>query len=119
MSVDIHLDDLGPTVTLVDVGAGVGSLVLQLLKRYPRWKAVLQDVAEVIPEARQFWQDNMPEALETGRISFLAHDFFEPTPLPPAPEDFPYVFLIKNVLHNWPDDMSKLILQASDLLVQP
>ncbi|KZO89654.1 S-adenosyl-L-methionine-dependent methyltransferase [Calocera viscosa TUFC12733] len=109
--VDVHLDDLGPAITLVDIGAGHGGLVMQFLKRHPGWKAILQDRAEVIPEARQFWQDNMPEALDTGRISFLPHSFFEPTPLPPAPEDYPYVFLIKAVLHNWPDDTVKLMLQ--------
>jgi len=111
VTLDVHLDDLGPNITLVDIGAGHGGLAMQFLKRYPRWNAVLQDRAEVIPEARQFWQDNMPEAMETGRVSFLPHSFFDPTPLPPTSDGSPYVFLIKSVLHNWPDDTVKLMLQ--------
>ncbi|KZT57859.1 S-adenosyl-L-methionine-dependent methyltransferase [Calocera cornea HHB12733] len=111
ISADVYLDDLGPKITLVDIGAGHGGMVMQFLKRHPEWKAVLQDREEVIPAARQFWQDNMPEALETGRISFLVHSFFESTPLPPASEGYPYVFMIKSTLHNWPDDTVKLMLQ--------
>ncbi|EJU00008.1 S-adenosyl-L-methionine-dependent methyltransferase [Dacryopinax primogenitus] len=114
ISADVHLDDLGSSITLVDVGAGHGGMSMQFLKHHPGWKAILQDRAEVIPQARQatqFWKDNMPDALETDRVSFLAHSFLEPTPLPPAPEGSPYVFLIKSVLHNWPDDMVKLMLE--------
>ncbi|KZT57857.1 S-adenosyl-L-methionine-dependent methyltransferase [Calocera cornea HHB12733] len=114
---DAVLSDLGPTITLVDVGGGRGGLVMQLLKRYPGWKAVIQDTAEVIAETRQFWQDNMPEGLNEGRVTFLAHSFLEPTPLPPVPDDCPYVFFLKNVLHNWPDDAVKMILNVRAITI--
>ncbi|EJU00014.1 S-adenosyl-L-methionine-dependent methyltransferase [Dacryopinax primogenitus] len=108
---DLPVQDLGPNITLVDIGSGVGGLPMQLLKRNPGWKAVLQDQEILIPQMESFWKKDAPEIVESGRVTFLGHSFFEPTPLPPAPKDSPYVFMIKSVLHNWPDDLAAKILE--------
>ncbi|EJU00015.1 S-adenosyl-L-methionine-dependent methyltransferase [Dacryopinax primogenitus] len=108
---DLPVQDLGPKVTLVDVGSGVGGLSMQLMKRNPGWKLVLQDQQVLIPQMEAFWKKDVPEIVESGRVTFLGHSFFEPAPLPPAPEDSPYVFMIKSVLHNWPDDLAAKILE--------
>ncbi|EJU00023.1 S-adenosyl-L-methionine-dependent methyltransferase [Dacryopinax primogenitus] len=111
--VDLPIEDFGPNITLVDIGGGVGGLTMQFLKRYPGWKAVLQDQKVVIPQAEAFWRKEAPEIVDAGRVTFLGHSFFEPFPLPPAPEDCPYVFMLKDVIHDWPDDLTTRILKVS------
>ncbi|KZT57856.1 S-adenosyl-L-methionine-dependent methyltransferase [Calocera cornea HHB12733] len=110
--VDLPVEDLGTHITLVDVGSGFGALAMQFLKQYPGWQAVLQDQPAVISEAESFWKREASEIVEAGRVSFLGHSFFEPTVLPPAREGSPYVFMIKSVLHNWPDDLAANILEV-------
>ncbi|KAI1662593.1 putative O-methyltransferase [Daldinia decipiens] len=67
---------------VVDVGGGVGSFDLQLARLYPELRFV-----------------EFPEALESGRVQFVAHDFFKPNPIKEAD-----IYWMRHVLHDWNDE---------------
>jgi MinD-like ATPase involved in chromosome partitioning or flagellar assembly len=43
---------------IVDVGGGIGSSTLQLIKAYPHLRYVVQDRAKVITDAARVWMFN-------------------------------------------------------------
>ena len=88
--------------TLVDVGGGVGQLVVAALRRYPRLEAVLFDRAPVIERARR----RISDAGLEERCRLVAGDFFVGVP---AGGD---VYVLSHVIHNWDDDQSRTILRT-------
>ncbi|TFL01361.1 S-adenosyl-L-methionine-dependent methyltransferase [Pterulicium gracile] len=88
---DPKADDL-----IVDVGGGTGTLSLVLARERPDLRHVVQDQAEVIDNARQFWVAEAPEIFGTGRIKLEVHDSFTPQPTNNAS-----VYILRNILHDW------------------
>ncbi|KAH7909090.1 S-adenosyl-L-methionine-dependent methyltransferase, partial [Hygrophoropsis aurantiaca] len=85
--------------TIVDVGGGIGSTTMLLAR------AFVQDRPVVVGLGLQAWRAQCPEMLDEGRVEFQEHDFFAPQPvLRPA------LFLLRVVLHDWPDDAARRIL---------
>ena len=84
VKVDYPWESLAPNTTLVDVGAGQGSVSMHILRRVydkvPTLKVVLQDRPQHLEQARKFWAHELPAALEEGRVAFEVHDFFEENP---------------------------------------
>ncbi|KND89113.1 Sterigmatocystin 8-O-methyltransferase [Tolypocladium ophioglossoides CBS 100239] len=119
------------SATVVDVGGGVGKspsrgnsrvlsesmlmdecptggFCLQLSQLYPDLKFVLQDRGDAIEKARsEVWPRENAAALESGRIDFEVHDFFDVNPVRGAD-----VYWLRYVLHNWSDDYCVRILGA-------
>jgi SAM-dependent methyltransferase len=95
---DVALLDLVGTV--VDVGGGRGTLLAELLTRRPTLRGVLFDRPHVVEAARHRFE----AAGLLERCELVSGDFFDAVP---AGAD---VYVLKHVLHNWPDD------QARDLL---
>ncbi|KAF2209135.1 hypothetical protein CERZMDRAFT_87114 [Cercospora zeae-maydis SCOH1-5] len=90
---------LGPA-SIVDVGGSDGSLAAMLSRKHPNLNFTVQDLPRVEEDFKaQHYSDIC------GRIKFHAHDFFEPQP---GKAD---VFLMKHVLHNWPDKYAVRILR--------
>ncbi|PCH35121.1 S-adenosyl-L-methionine-dependent methyltransferase [Wolfiporia cocos MD-104 SS10] len=85
---------------VIDCGGGVGSVSLPIVQTCPHIHLIVQDTERVVAEAPAFWQANQPEALAQGRVSFQAHDFFQPQP---AVNNNVAVFLLRMIMHNWPD----------------
>ncbi|KZT01060.1 S-adenosyl-L-methionine-dependent methyltransferase [Laetiporus sulphureus 93-53] len=85
---------------VVDCGGGVGSVSLPIVQTCPQIHLVVQDTGPVVAEAPAFWQTKQPEALAQGRVSFQAHNFFEPQP---AANSNVSVYLLRMIMHNWPD----------------
>ncbi|CAA7266025.1 unnamed protein product [Cyclocybe aegerita] len=83
---------------VVDVGGGLGTACLPVAREYPDLQIIVQDLPTVIENAKELWQKENPGALESGRVKLEAHDFFQPQPHRGAD-----VFLLKQVLHDWPD----------------
>jgi len=108
---DYPWEALGSDITLVDIGAGNGAMTLELLLRNAGWKAVIVDTEDTIPLSRQYWQSKAPALVEAHRVTFLAHDLMEEIPLRPREDGSEYVFMLKTVLHNWPDDACLRIIQ--------
>jgi hypothetical protein len=54
---------------------------MQLVKRYPSIRLVLQDLPEEIEAAeRKVWPERCPEAIAERRIDFVPLDFFKGSP---------------------------------------
>ncbi|KAH9829165.1 S-adenosyl-L-methionine-dependent methyltransferase [Rhodofomes roseus] len=85
--------------TIVDVGGGVGSMCTELAKVFPNLQFVVQDLAAAIEQAKSYWKAEDPKALGTGRVELMVHDFFKEQPVKGAA-----VYLLRCVLHDWPDD---------------
>lgn len=48
---------------------------------FPSMKLVVQDRAQIIDQARSFWEREQPDALEKGRVQLIPHDFFKENPI--------------------------------------
>lgn len=104
---DFPWADLGEA-TVVDVGGGVGGFVLQRLPMYPNLKFVVQDRQENAERGeREVFPREAPNAVSSGRVQFMAHDFFTPNPVKHAS-----VYWLRGILHDWSDEYCVAILKA-------
>ncbi|OTA96462.1 hypothetical protein M434DRAFT_374504 [Hypoxylon sp. CO27-5] len=101
---DFPWKELGNAL-VVDVGGGVGSFDLQLARMYPELRFVVQDQAVATEQGFSMWQREFPEALESGRVKFVTHDFFKPNPVKGAD-----IYWMRHVLHDWEDENCVRIL---------
>ncbi|PFH49598.1 hypothetical protein AMATHDRAFT_147362 [Amanita thiersii Skay4041] len=103
---------------VVDVGGGIGSTSLLLASAFSSeddglgLKFTIQDRSVVVDIGEKAWKAQSPELLESGAVKFqgmwsvsIMHDFFTPQPVKDAA-----VFLLRVVLHDWPDDFAHQIL---------
>ncbi|KAF9066979.1 S-adenosyl-L-methionine-dependent methyltransferase [Rhodocollybia butyracea] len=100
--------------TIVDVGGGIGSTSMLLAHAYSDGsqdddalglKFVIQDREVVVDMGQKAWKAKCPELLESGIAQFQVHDFFTPQPIKNAA-----VFILRVVLHDWPDAFAQRIL---------
>jgi hypothetical protein len=84
-----------------DVGGGRGSLLSELLIRHPHLRAVLCDGAGVLDSARSLLEARGV----AGRVELVPTNFFEA--VPPGAD----AYLMKNILHDWDDERSLVILR--------
>ncbi len=94
---------------VMDVGGGYGELLAQVLITYPTAKGVLFDMEHAISKAR----DAFAERGLAARCEFVTGDFF--ASVPPGAD----VYMLKSVIHDWPDDRAITILQACRRAMQP
>jgi hypothetical protein len=81
--------------TVVDVGGGNGSLLLELLRRQPGLRGVVFDLPETTRDEDAFGD----------RCTFVAGDFFDDVP----PGD---VYVLSTILHDWDDESAASILRT-------
>lgn len=85
-----------------------GGFSLQLSRLYSDLSFVIQDRAPVLKQAESdVWVKENPSALETGRVSFVPHDFFQTNPTVGAD-----VYWLRYILHDWSDEYCVRILSA-------
>ena len=99
---DIELSGGWETVrTVVDVGGGTGAMLASLLRRHPRARGILVDLPGTVARAG--------EIIESfgvgGRVAVEGQSFFDPLP---GGAD---LYLLKNVLNDWPDEPTVAILR--------
>jgi hypothetical protein len=82
--------------TVVDVGGGNGSLLLDLAARRPGFRGIVFDRPETIRDEA---------ALAAAGIEFVGGSFFERVPAGD-------VYVLGTVLHDWPDDLAAAILST-------
>ena len=70
-----------------------GGMSLELAKRFPSLNFVLQDRASVVEKAKVVWAREVPGVVASGRIKFMAHDFFTEQPIKRAE-----VYLMRHIL---------------------
>ncbi|KZT70030.1 O-methyltransferase [Daedalea quercina L-15889] len=91
---------LAPGSIVLDCGGGVGSVSLPIVQSCPQINLIVQDTSPVVAEGPIFWQANHPQALAQGRVTFQGHSFFESQP---AENKNVAVWLLRMIMHNWPD----------------
>jgi len=93
--------DFGHWGSLMDVGGGDGLLLAAILKAYPSLRGVLADQQYVLSRAQNWaiWADLR------NRIAFEPIDFFQSVPATCR------AYLMKNVIHDWNDELALKILR--------
>jgi hypothetical protein len=93
---DIELNDGWDSVrTMVDVGGGTGAMLVSLLDRHPGVRGILVDLPGTVARAQ----------IDDPRLAVSGQSFFDPLP---AGGD---LYLLKNVLNDWPDEPTAAILR--------
>lgn len=89
--------------TVLDLGGGQGSLLIEMLRAAPEVHGILFDLPEVIDRAQRRPEfDDLKE-----RVTFQGGDFTKEIPVKAD------LILLKRVLHNWDDDDAKRILEKA------
>jgi hypothetical protein len=96
-----QLFDFAPMRSVVDVGGGLGTLLVEVLMRFSHLRGILVDRPAVITQAEAALADNPHRA----RIELCAADFFEQVPQGAD------VYVLKHVLHNWDDERAECLLR--------
>ncbi|KAG6900056.1 hypothetical protein C0993_003542 [Termitomyces sp. T159_Od127] len=99
---------------VVDVGGGIGTSSLAVARKNDHLEFVVQDLPAVCAAATAYWRKEFPEILDTGRLSFAPHDFFNPQPVANAS-----VFILKQILHDWSDPYCVRILKELRAAAKP
>ncbi|KAI4098278.1 MAG: hypothetical protein LQ339_006537 [Xanthoria mediterranea] len=99
---------------VVDVGGGVGGFVLQLLPVYPQLKFVVQDRVENVKQGEEIFPREAPDAIPSGRVRFMAHDFFQENPVKGAD-----VYWLRGILHDWSDEYCVQIFKGLKAAMSP
>lgn len=81
--------------TVVDIGGGNGTVLVELVRHRPGLRGVVFDLAETNRDEEAFGE----------RIRFVAGNFFEAVP----PGD---VFVLSKILHDWDDERAGVILRT-------
>jgi hypothetical protein len=87
--------------TLVDVGGGNGSLLIETLRRHGQMRGVLYDRPDVVERARAY----LEAAGLTERCTAVGGNFFES--IPPGGD----AYLMRHIIHDWDDEKSLTILK--------
>ncbi|WP_017613925.1 methyltransferase [Nocardiopsis salina] len=94
--------DFSEVRRVVDVGGGNGMLLAEILRAYPQVEGVLLEVPRVAGAA----QEHLREQGLSERCRVVAGDFFAEVP------EGGDVYLLKGVLHNWPEREALQILRS-------
>jgi hypothetical protein len=92
---------LPPKSIVVDVGGSQGHVSVHLARAFPHLRFVVQDMEVVIQGADAKIPDDVKD-----RVELMSHDMFTQQPVKEAD-----VYLLRYVLHDWPDKYCVKILQ--------
>tara|TARA_R110002095_G_scaffold201441_1_gene182303 strand:- start:195 stop:1202 length:1008 start_codon:yes stop_codon:yes gene_type:complete len=93
--------DFSGIQTLMDVGGGNGSNIVNLLQNYPEMKGILFDLPQVVERA----EPHIEQAGLTDRCQLIGGSFFESVP---AGAD---AIFLRHIIHDWDDEKSLTILR--------
>jgi 6-hydroxytryprostatin B O-methyltransferase len=91
---------------IVDVGGSTGTAAIVLAKTFPHLSFVVEDLPANADSGRKAVAAGSLPPDVASRITFQAHDFMQPQPVRGAD-----VYLLRMILHDWPDDASARILR--------
>lgn len=92
--------DLSRFRTLCDLGGATGHLAIAACERYPNLRAIVFDLAPVVPIARE----QLERSPARDRIQVIAGDFFADG-LPPAD-----LYALGRILHDWSEEKIRSLL---------
>lgn len=101
--------DLRPHHIVVDVGGGIGALLVTILKANPNLRGVVYDLPSLTGEAR----NHLAASGVSDRCEFRPGSAFESIP---SGGD---VYVMSRVLHDWPDDRALTILRNCRAVIPP
>lgn len=101
--------DFSGIPTLMDVGGGLGELMIAILKAYPSMRGIVFDLPHCAEGARK----NFAEAGVAARCEFMGGSFFESVP---AGAD---AIIMKNIVHDWNDERAELLLRNCHGALKP
>jgi O-methyltransferase domain/Dimerisation domain len=101
--------DFGPYPTIVDVGGGHGRLLAAILTTTPGAHAVLYDLSQVVASAATLLREHNV----ADRVRIASGSFFDG--VPPGGD----AYVLKNVIHDWPDDKAVHILRRVRAAAHP
>lgn len=87
--------------TIVDIGGGHGGVSRALANATSNIQFIVQDLPGTVEEGQRILPSHLKD-----RISFQAHDFFNPQPVQGAS-----IYFFRSILHNWPDGYVEQILR--------
>ncbi|KAF5021128.1 hypothetical protein F66182_6828 [Fusarium sp. NRRL 66182] len=90
---------------VVDIGGSGGSTAIMLATAFPQLRLVVEDLPDPISNARARLTELTDDV--KGRIQILEYDFFTTQPIKNA-----QVYLLRTILHDWPDIDAVKILQG-------
>ncbi|KAF2166409.1 hypothetical protein M409DRAFT_54760 [Zasmidium cellare ATCC 36951] len=88
---------------VVDIGGSSGHASIALARSYPELRLIVQDLPKVI-ETSVAQASSLEDSVKS-RVTFQGHSFFEPQPVKDAD-----LYLLRMILHDWPNDEAKTIL---------
>jgi O-methyltransferase domain/Dimerisation domain len=88
--------------TVIDVGGGNGSLLIELLQRQPGLRGIVFDLPETVRD----------EETLGDRIEFVEGSFFESVPTGD-------IYVLSTILHDWDDDSATAILRTISASASP
>lgn len=100
-----HRYDFSAVRTVIDVGGGDGTMLAGILARHPHLRGVCVDRPSVCARAGATLRASADDRI-ADRIAFRPADIFDEVP------DGGDRYLLKNVLHDWPEDACVRILAA-------
>ncbi|KAK3944724.1 6-hydroxytryprostatin B O-methyltransferase [Diplogelasinospora grovesii] len=90
---------------VVDVGGSTGNAAIALSRAYPDLRFVVQDLPENADAGRKAAEKTLPRDI-LERVTFQGHDFTQPQTVEGAD-----VYLLRMILHDWPDHVAVAILK--------
>ncbi|THU85060.1 S-adenosyl-L-methionine-dependent methyltransferase [Dendrothele bispora CBS 962.96] len=97
---------ISPAAKVVDVGGGIGTTTTPLIKKYSGYTVVIQDLPHIVEEGKKLYMTEMYEEITRGKLQFQGYNFLNQQPIKDAD-----VFVMKGILHNWPDSYNGIILR--------
>ncbi|KAJ7327940.1 S-adenosyl-L-methionine-dependent methyltransferase, partial [Mycena albidolilacea] len=99
---------------LIDIGGGLGHTSMTIAQKNPTLRIIKQDLDHQVEDAKLHWKKHFPSYVESQMVEFQAHDFFNPQPVKNAA-----VFLLRYIMHNWPDARVAALFQNLRATAQP
>jgi 2,7-dihydroxy-5-methyl-1-naphthoate 7-O-methyltransferase len=99
----------GSVQTVVDVGGGTGAMLAEILRVRPDIHGTLVDLPRTVARSAEIFR----AAGVTERVTAIGQSFFDPLP---AGAD---LYLLKNVLNDWPDREAMAILSRCAQAARP
>jgi 6-hydroxytryprostatin B O-methyltransferase len=100
---DMRQASTATDVACKQVGGSTGHACINLAKAYPDLTFVVQDLPRNAEQGKAAIASQSEDI--AARISFQAHDFFQPQPVKGA-----QVYLLRTILHDWPAKEAQTIL---------
>ncbi|WP_040806197.1 methyltransferase [Nocardia concava] len=94
--------DFGRYGSIVDIGGGRGSLLVDILRRHPSMRGTIFEM----PRIAEGLAEELSAPGLTGRLTVESGDFFESVPKGGD------AYLLKHIIHDWSDEAAERILRT-------